>query len=91
MDKPTIADVLKKHLCIEELEFFGDKAGNLHRAMQEWSSLQNQSLIEAVEILKELCQLKHYKDTIGKDSLYEKSQPEAWKKANDFLNSITRK
>jgi len=43
---------------------------------------------EAVEILKELCQLKHYKDTVGKDSVYEKSQPEAWKKANDFLNSI---
>jgi hypothetical protein len=41
----------------------------------------------AIEILIELCKLKHYKDTVGKDSLYEKRQPELWKRANDFLNN----
>lgn len=42
---------------------------------------------EAVEILKELCRLEYYKDVLGKDAFYEKTQPELWKRANDFLNS----
>lgn len=41
----------------------------------------------AVALLMELCKLKHYKDTVGKDSFYEKRQPELWKEANDFLNN----
>lgn len=44
---------------------------------------------KAINILKELCKLKHYKDTVGKDSLYEKRQPELWKLANDFLNKVS--
>lgn len=59
---------------------------------EEWDKLKHQSQQEvkggAVEILKELCQLKHYKDTVGKDSFYEKRQPELWKLANDYLNSL---
>lgn len=46
--------------------------------------------VKAEEILKELCQLKHYKDTVGKDAFYEKTQPELWKKANEFLNSLVK-
>ena len=43
---------------------------------------------QALEILMELCQLKHYKGTTGKDAFYEKRQPELWKKANDLLNKL---
>lgn len=56
-------------------------------------SLQAQGievLKDGIEILKELCQLKHYKDTVGKDSFYEKRQPELWKMANDFLNKLVK-
>lgn len=49
-----------------------------------------QQSVKAVELLKELCQLKHYKDTVGKDSFYEKRQPELWKEANNFLNSLAK-
>lgn len=45
---------------------------------------------EAVEILKELCHLKHYKDHVGKDLFYEKNQPLAWKKANELLNRLSK-
>lgn len=45
---------------------------------------------KCLSVLQELCQLKHYKDTVGKDSIYEKRQPQAWKAANEFLNSIAR-
>lgn len=53
-------------------------------------SLYNTTPMEekAIQILKELCQLKKYKDTVGKDSFYEKRQPQLWKEANDFLRSI---
>lgn len=44
----------------------------------------------AIEILKDLCQLKHYKDEVGKDGFYEREQPLAWKRANEFLNSLLR-
>lgn len=44
---------------------------------------------EAIEILKELCWLKSHKDNVGKDSVYRQRQPEAWKRANDFLNRLT--
>lgn len=44
---------------------------------------------EAIEILKELCWLKSHKDNVGKDSVYEQRQPEAWKRANEFLNRLT--
>lgn len=46
---------------------------------------------EAVEILTTLCHLKHYKDTVGKDSFYEREQPKAWQRANSFLDSIISK
>jgi hypothetical protein len=45
-------------------------------------------LEQGIEILKELCQLKHHKDTVGKDSFYEQRQPELWKQANEFLNKL---
>lgn len=45
-------------------------------------------LLYGIEILKELCNLKHYKDTVGKDSLYESKQPLLWRQANDFLNPL---
>ncbi len=44
---------------------------------------------EAIEILTELCKLKHYKDTVGKDEIYEKKQPELWKLANEFLTKFS--
>jgi hypothetical protein len=47
-------------------------------------------LEEGIEILKELCQLKSYKDEVGKDGHYEKRQPELWKMANQFLNEISK-
>jgi hypothetical protein len=46
---------------------------------------------KAVEILKELCQLKDHKDKIGQDQFYKKRQPELWKMANDYLNSLVTK
>jgi hypothetical protein len=55
---------------------------------QQFQSPSSQS--DAVELLRELCQLKHYKDTVGKDDFYEKTQPELWKKANEFLNSLVK-
>jgi hypothetical protein len=42
---------------------------------------------ELVGALRELCDLKNHKDTIGKDADYEKRQPEAWKKANEALKN----
>lgn len=45
---------------------------------------------EAIEILKELCWLKSHKDNVGKDSVYRQRQPEAWKRANEFLNSLVK-
>jgi hypothetical protein len=50
----------------------------------EWVSVEH----PAVEILRHLCELKHYKDTVGKDEVYKKRQPETWKMANDYLNSL---
>lgn len=41
------------------------------------------------EILQELCQLKSYKDSVGKDSVYQRQQPILWKQANDHLNNIS--
>lgn len=43
---------------------------------------------EAIEILKELCWLKSHKENVGKDSMYQQRQPEAWKRANEFLNRL---
>lgn len=37
------------------------------------------------ECLRELCQLKTYKDEIGKDSFYKKKQPKLWEQANRLL------
>ena len=36
----------------------------------------------AIDLLRQLCTLKKYKDVNGKDDYYKKSQPELWKKAN---------
>lgn len=45
-------------------------------------------LKEGVEILKDLCGLKAYKDSEGKDAYYEHEQPKLWKRANDFLEAL---
>ena len=42
---------------------------------------------EVWEALLRLCELKKYKDEMGKDSFYLKNQPEAWKQADEALNS----
>lgn len=47
-------------------------------------------LLEAKECLVELCQLKAYKDDVGKDEVYQKAWAEAWKRANDVLNRIVK-
>jgi deoxyadenosine/deoxycytidine kinase len=63
------------------------------KLLSELSSLKetNKRLQSGIEILKELCQLKHYKDDVGKDAFYEKRQPELWKQTNEFLNTLTDK
>jgi hypothetical protein len=68
------------------------KRGEEARAAIEYAAqqLQPPGTSDAVELLKELCQLKRYKDTVGKDSLYEKAQPELWRRANEFLNSLVQ-
>jgi hypothetical protein len=43
---------------------------------------------KAIEILTELCQLKKYKDSVGKDDFYKEQQPKAWEEANKLLNSL---
>jgi hypothetical protein len=45
----------------------------------------------AAEILADLCNLKQYKDRVGADYYYAKTQQELWKRANDFLNSTCKK
>jgi hypothetical protein len=47
-----------------------------------------EKMAEAVDIIKSLCNLKKYKDTVGKDSYYQKEQPKAWDRANYFLNNL---
>lgn len=53
---------------------------------REAEAERSRGLEAGIEILKELCQLKHHKDTVGKDAHYEKRQPELWKLANEFLS-----
>jgi hypothetical protein len=45
---------------------------------------------EADKILQLLCQLKAHKDFNGKDAFYEREQPLAWDRANDYLNSLVK-
>jgi hypothetical protein len=44
-----------------------------------------QQLEQAAEILEELCHLKDYKDSEGKDAYYTEEQPKLWAKAKEFL------
>lgn len=43
---------------------------------------------EAIRLLKRLCDLKAYKEGIGKDDYYKELQPLAWKEANEFLAKL---
>ncbi|EJL66289.1 hypothetical protein [Flavobacterium sp. CF136] len=40
------------------------------------------------EVLKELVQLKDWKDSQGKDEVYLKSMPEVWEKAKQLIKTI---
>lgn len=51
-------------------------------------TVKNETIDELIDALKELCELKHYKDNVGRDSIYRKRQPEAWKQANALLNNL---
>lgn len=62
------------------------KAENLHI-----SGVRLPLLEQAKDCLMELCQLKAYKDDMGKDAHYQKRQPELWKEANRLLNEVTSK
>jgi exoribonuclease R len=59
------------------------------RIAEQLASPSEEELKEAIELLHDLCGLKHYKDQVGKDSYYEKSKPIAWEKADEFLNKMT--
>jgi hypothetical protein len=50
--------------------------------------LQAQADRNAVDILKKLCDLKHYKDDVGKDTWYEENQPKVWAEAFKYLESL---
>ena len=82
----TKEEILDKHSLVYNCNHIGRYRNSALAAMEEYAQ-QQLAPSSAVEILKELCQLKHYKDTVGQDSFYKKTQPELWKRANDFLNS----
>ena len=46
--------------------------------------------LKAEELLSELCQLKSYKDEMGKDEFYQERKPQLWAEANEHLNTITK-
>lgn len=45
---------------------------------------------EAIESLKELMQVKEWKDEYGKDAQYLKAQPMAWSNAQSVLNKALK-
>jgi hypothetical protein len=49
---------------------------------------KNETIDSLIDALKELCDLKDYKENVGKDAGYMKRQPEAWKQAFGLLNTL---
>lgn len=49
-----------------------------------------QQLEQAAEILEELCHLKDYKDSKGKDAYYTEEQPKLWAKVKEFLKQFNQ-
>ena len=89
VNRQDVPDVIKKMSDFSNIDM--NEPYSLHiKDVKDDRWISVEEFNEAFNIIETLCQLRHYKDEMGKDSFYSKEQPKAWEKAREFLDNYSQ-